>query len=114
MDSKLSQNIEIGKLNLLCIQHTIPTKIFFFIVFSSTISTVFSQAFIEKSGAAEAPETGDGNKLIVAITSDRGLCGAVHTNVSKAIRNELSLETPENAQTKVFCVGDKSRALLQR
>jgi F-type H+-transporting ATPase subunit gamma len=51
--------------------------------------------------------------LIVAITSDRGLCGAVHTNVAKTIRNELSLEAPD-AGTKVFCVGDKSRALLQR
>lgn len=51
--------------------------------------------------------------MIVAITSDRGLCGAVHTNVAKIIRNELSTETPE-AGTKVFCVGDKSRALLQR
>jgi F-type H+-transporting ATPase subunit gamma len=71
------------------------------------------KAFYEKSGASEAEST-DGNKLIVAITSDRGLCGAVHTNVSKIIRNELSLETPESAQTKIFCVGDKSRALLQR
>lgn len=73
----------------------------------------FVQAFYEKSGATEA-EAGEGSKLIVAITSDRGLCGAVHTNVSKIIRNELSLESPESAQTKVFCVGDKSRALLQR
>lgn len=75
---------------------------------------IISQAFFEKSGATETTETtGDSNKLIVAITSDRGLCGAVHTNVSKIIRNELSVEAPE-AQTKVFCVGDKSRALLQR
>lgn len=73
---------------------------------------LYPQAFYEKSGAAETDS--EGNKLIVAITSDRGLCGAVHTNVSKLIRNELSLETPETAQTKVFCVGDKSRALLQR
>jgi len=59
-------------------------------------------------------ETGDNNKLIVAITSDRGLCGAVHTNVAKTIRNELSTESVESPQSKVFCVGDKSRALLQR
>lgn len=73
-----------------------------------------SQAFFEKSGATEVPSTGTENKLIVAITSDRGLCGAVHTNVAKTIRNELSTETSEAPQTKVFCVGDKSRALLQR
>jgi len=72
-------------------------------------------AFYDKSGAVEATDAGDANKLIVAISSDRGLCGAVHTNVAKIIRNELGTESPDAAQTtKVFCVGDKSRALLQR
>lgn len=75
---------------------------------------IFFQAFYEKSGATETPE-GSGNKLIVAITSDRGLCGAVHTNVAKIIRNELGAETAsDDDKTKVLCVGDKSRALLQR
>ncbi|XP_050426282.1 ATP synthase subunit gamma, mitochondrial [Adelges cooleyi] len=72
-------------------------------------------AFFDKSGATEVPEGAEdeGNKLIVAITSDRGLCGGVHTNVSKMIRNELATETGDNG-TKVVCVGDKSRAILQR
>lgn len=59
-------------------------------------------------------DDGNNNKLIVAITSDRGLCGAVHTNVAKTIRNESGAEAVESPQSKVFCVGDKSRALLQR
>ena len=76
-------------------------------------------------------------KLLIAVTSDRGfnyfsislpffaktnsflifkyfvagLCGAVHTNVSKMIRNELAIN---NENVKVVCVGDKSRAILQR
>lgn len=58
-------------------------------------------------------EIGEKN-LIVAITSDRGLCGAVHTNVAKSIRSDLGSETLESPQSQVFCVGDKSRALLQR
>lgn len=40
-----------------------------------------------------------------------GLCGAVHTSVVRQIRTELA-ESGEN--TKVICVGDKSRAILQR
>ncbi|GLH01753.1 ATP synthase subunit gamma, mitochondrial [Gryllus bimaculatus] len=60
----------------------------------------------EVAAPAEQPE-----KLLIAITSDRGLCGAVHTQVSRTIRNEL-LENAENA--KILCVGDKSRAILQR
>lgn len=65
--------------------------------------------FFEKAEVAattEAPQ-----KLIIAITSDRGLCGAVHTSVSRNIRNELA-EKSDNA--KVVCVGDKSRAILSR
>ncbi|XP_050527653.1 ATP synthase subunit gamma, mitochondrial-like isoform X2 [Daktulosphaira vitifoliae] len=53
------------------------------------------------------------NKLIVAITSDHGLCGTLNTNVSKAILNELAVESTK-CITKVVCVGDKSRVLLQR
>lgn len=38
------------------------------------------------------------------------MCGAVHTGVSRAIRNELIA----NPDIKVVCVGDKSRGILQR
>ncbi|XP_059491014.1 ATP synthase subunit gamma, mitochondrial [Neocloeon triangulifer] len=69
-----------------------------------------AKAFYEK--AEVAPEEGKPQQLIVAITSDRGLCGAVHTSVSRLIRNELSQPGAENI--KVVCVGDKSRAILQR
>lgn len=68
-----------------------------------------AKQFFEKAEVAaptEAPQ-----KLIIAITSDRGLCGAVHTTVSRNIRNELA-ENSDNA--KVVCVGDKSRAILSR
>ncbi|RZC42918.1 ATP-synt domain containing protein [Asbolus verrucosus] len=50
-------------------------------------------------------------KLLIAITSDRGLCGAVHTSVARLIRNELNAD---NQNLKVVCVGDKSRLILQR
>lgn len=68
-----------------------------------------SQQFYEKVEAA--PLEGKPDKLYIAVTSDRGLCGAVHTTVARQIRNELA----ENAENiKVICIGDKSRAILQR
>ena len=68
-----------------------------------------AKAFYDK---AEVAAVGDvPQKLVVAVTSDRGLCGAVHTQVSRTVKQELS-EDPEN--TKIVCVGDKSRAILQR
>jgi len=68
-----------------------------------------SAQFYEKAEIS-APEDVP-QKLLIAITSDRGLCGAVHTSVARYIRNVLN----ENAtNVKVVCVGDKSRAILQR
>ena len=51
------------------------------------------------------------------MTSDRGLAGAVHSNVNKAIRAKLEekLAAGESLDNvKILCVGDKSRAFFQR
>ena len=56
-------------------------------------------------------------ELYVAMTSDRGLAGAVHSNINKNIRARLE-EKLANGETldnvKILCVGDKSRAFFQR
>merc|ERR1711997_1198530 len=52
-------------------------------------------------------------ELYVALTSDRGLCGAVHSNICKTIRNEL-LAKPNIDNVGIVCVGDKSRAQISR
>jgi len=62
----------------------------------------------EVASDKEAPK-----ELYVTITSDRGLAGAVHSNVSKSIRTEL-LEKESLENVRVLCVGDKSRAFFQR
>ncbi|CAG9792557.1 unnamed protein product [Diatraea saccharalis] len=62
--------------------------------------------------AEVTPPEDDPKQLYVAMTSDRGLCGAVHTGVSKVIRSRLAEPGAENI--KVICVGDKSRGILQR
>lgn len=43
-----------------------------------------------------------------------GLCGAVHTGVARQIRNELNAKGGDADDSKIICVGDKSRAVLQR
>lgn len=42
------------------------------------------------------------------------MCGAVHTGVARTIRNDLQSRTESIENTKIACVGDKSRAILQR
>lgn len=71
---------------------------------------VGSQAFYEK--AEVKAEEAKPKHLILAVTSDRGLCGAVHTNVVKAIRAKMAQSNLED--TRIICVGDKSRGMLAR
>lgn len=52
------------------------------------------------------------NQLIIAISSDRGLCGAIHSGISKAIRAKTAAQ-PE-VSTKLVICGDKARTILQR
>jgi len=69
-----------------------------------------AQAFYENAEVAsdkEAPK-----ELYVAMTSDRGLAGAVHSSVSKAIRADIADKDFSNV--KILCVGDKSRAFFTR
>merc|ERR1712018_85996 len=56
-------------------------------------------------------------ELYVAITSDRGLAGAVHSNINKNIRAQLEAKVAAGESldnVKILCVGDKSRAFFQR
>merc|ERR1712142_1096292 len=62
---------------------------------------------VEGAGGAAPKE------LYIALTSDRGLCGAIHSGVCKQIRNELN-EKASLDNVGIICVGDKSRAQLSR
>lgn len=68
-------------------------------------------AFFEKAEIKQ--DDSKPQHLIVAITSDRGLCGAIHSNVVKTIKAALSGKK-EGVDTKLVLVGDKSRAMLVR
>jgi F-type H+-transporting ATPase subunit gamma len=68
--------------------------------------------FNEKVEVAPAPENVK-KHLIVAITSDRGLCGAIHTSIVKAVKSLLA-ENKEGLETRLVCIGDKSKSMLQR
>lgn len=77
---------------------------------------VGAQKFYEcaEVGPAEGEEAKpEAKELYVALTSDRGLCGGVHSSICKAIKAEL-LEKPSLDNVGIICVGDKSRAQLSR
>ena len=68
-----------------------------------------SQKFYE---AAELEVGKDAPKqLLIAVSSDRGLCGGIHSSVAKGIKADV----PEKSgEYKIVPIGDKARSLLQR
>lgn len=70
----------------------------------------FQHAAVGQDGeVTEKPK----KELLVALTSDRGLCGAVHSSICRAIKAELNAR-PSLENVGIICVGDKSRAQLQK
>lgn len=54
-------------------------------------------------------------KLFIVISSDKGLCGGIHSSVSKATRRAFAdKESPVDESSPVMVIGDKSKAQLSR
>ncbi len=53
------------------------------------------------------------NVLIIAVTSNRGLCGAFNSNIIKQV-NVLATETYKNANVNVITVGKKGNDILSK
>ncbi|XP_065130722.1 ATP synthase subunit gamma, mitochondrial isoform X2 [Paramisgurnus dabryanus] len=71
-----------------------------------------AMALYEKA-EIKAPE--DKNKhLIIGVSSDRGLCGAIHSSVAKAMKSEIAKLSGAGKEVMVVNVGDKLRGLLYR
>jgi ATP synthase F1 gamma subunit len=65
-----------------------------------------------KNASAESPAK---TKLFIVISSDKGLCGGIHSSVSKATRRALAdTENPVDEHSPIMVIGDKSKAQLSR
>jgi len=64
----------------------------------------------EKAGV-EAPVKDNSNVLYVAVSSDRGLCGALHSSIGREVRDEIA-GLPQGADAKVITIGEKAKAVL--
>jgi F-type H+-transporting ATPase subunit gamma len=71
---------------------------------------VGSSQFYEKAEIKAPEKSEDSKRVFLAISSDRGLCGAIHSGIGRAIRFEMAADP----NVKIICVGDKSRAILAR
>lgn len=72
--------------------------------YGQTSNTVFEQA------ETKAIEGDDKKTLIVVASSDKGLCGGIHSGLSKATRRILE----KNPNTDILVIGEKCKAQLGR
>jgi F-type H+-transporting ATPase subunit gamma len=52
--------------------------------------------------------------LLIAVTADRGLCGAFNSNVARMVRNMTRDLESQGKTVKIYCVGRKGRDFLRR
>eukprot|EP00741_Cyanophora_paradoxa_P006813 tig00001042_g6589.t1 len=52
--------------------------------------------------------------LVIAITSDRGLCGGINGAVVKGTKVTMKADAAKSADTALMILGDKGRPMLQR
>jgi len=64
--------------------------------------------FYEKAEVT-SPETTP-KHLYIAMSSDRGLCGGIHSSIVKAIRNDVK----DLDNSMIVAIGDKARSMLQK
>jgi F-type H+-transporting ATPase subunit gamma len=64
----------------------------------------------EISKGLEAPK----NHVIIAVTSDRGLCGAANSSIVKVVRLWMNENKEAARDTRIVAIGDKARGMLAR
>jgi len=69
-----------------------------------------TQSLLQKA-KVDLPEAD--KQILVAISSDRGLCGGIHSGIAKAVKLALKA-APASVDAKVVAVGDKARTIIQR
>lgn len=70
-------------------------------------------ATLDISENALAAERTANNVLVIAITSNRGLCGGFNNNIIKRVNQEV-FETYPNANVKLMCLGKKAKDAFRR
>jgi len=57
------------------------------------------------------PSTSAQQLLYVAVASDRGLCGALHSNIARAVKEDMTT-LPEGTEAKIVTLGEKAKAAI--
>ncbi|KAI3654863.1 hypothetical protein MP228_000243 [Amoeboaphelidium protococcarum] len=77
---------------------------------SMEVARVYGECSTSAFKHMELKEPENAKTLVIAATSDRGLCGAIHSTVSKPVKALLK----KNPEQQVFVIGDKPRMQIVR
>ncbi|CCH62234.1 hypothetical protein TBLA_0G02970 [Henningerozyma blattae CBS 6284] len=82
--------------------------------YMDTHNQFYKNAGVE--GATESAEPqGNKNFLIIAISSDKGLCGSIHSHLSKSVKSAIWNDANRSSNNyDIIAIGDKIKALLLR
>nr|AML60620.1 ATP synthase F1 subunit gamma [Moramonas marocensis] len=81
-----------------------------------SINSVYNE-YLSTTSTQTPPSTGHSqNHFILAISSDRGLCGGINTNTVKATKNSMRniLSSNSDNQVRLFTIGEKGKEVLAR
>lgn len=80
------------------------------------ITRAFSEGINDVWPAGEVPETPAETTSIIGLTSDKGLCGAANSTISRGVRDHMlkSRKNGEDTKYELYVVGEKGRGQLNR
>ena len=86
--------------------------------YSDRMEKIVSSVALSMSDNEMSPELLVGKKdnknhLIIAVTSDRGLCGGFNSSIVKAVNNKINELKKESKNYKIVCIGKKGSDVLK-
>lgn len=86
--------------------------------YSDKMAKIMSSLFNAMSESENSPDLLLGKKdykahLIIAVTSDRGLCGGFNSSIVKEVKNKVRELEQQNFEFKIVCVGRKGFDVLK-
>ena len=86
--------------------------------YSEKISKIMSSLALSMKDSDVSLDLLLGNKdssthIIIAVTSDRGLCGGFNSSIVKAVKNKVKELNENNSDFKIICLGKKGSDILK-
>ena len=86
--------------------------------YSEKLSNIMSSLNLSLKDSDISPAMLKGNldnkiKLMLVVTSDRGLCGAFNSSIVRKVKNQIVDLESENISTKLICIGKKGAEILK-